>query len=816
MSFGQVAIPYTNNFDNLSDTVGWDHYALSGVDDWEMGYPGFGKFFGGYSAPNAWVTNLYGTYATNSDRVLETPYFDLTDTTTEYILSFRQKRHSAGTSGISYKMEYSNDLGVTWQLLNDPFAQKKNWQSFSGFTGDVYNIFHYSAIDLGFVQGQDSIVFRFRYTTGNLTGSGWLIDNFSINQAQYNVKATVGTPVVGINKNFTNFTVESDFIFDNQWNSSQLIFNDFYFSLDSILDSGDTYLGPGNINTSTSNLNWDKTFPLPLGLSAGKYYVIYELDVNDSVIEYNELDNSAYTVLYLDSIYSTPYVFSFDTIEQIWNRGTASIGSNWLKGDPNNFHLENPRSGDYAWYSGPSGTSNEYLESPYLDMTTSTNNVLCFWYKNSSEAWFAPNFILRKPLYGSGSVEYPIFFGTWATSSNIPHERNYGWECYCEDVSQFDNEISTKFLFEGSGDIFPNTMDQSMIDDIYIGSPLPDISIEGNMANRFTSALTTSEILNYKICNSGLAALPSTVTEFYWSNDSIFDVGDLLLGSNTEPVMTDTSFQWREFSYTKPTALIGKYYIFYKTDALETVSEMREYDNAGYFEIHQDNIVNLPYTEDFELSVLSWRHSATLGNDEWEWGTPTGFYIDSAFSGTKAFVTNASGLVSITSRMHLYTPIFNLSQLTRPVLEFDVLINDTYGGGLMYSIDGGANWVVLDTTSQTYKRMYYGLQYSDAGGTDYSTIYGGGSYLLLGKDLSHFLRQDSYQGRDYEENHHYVIDLTFLQAESQVQFMYVYGNGQAATDGMMIDNFQIREGEVDLMSPTQKKFMVSNNDQFIK
>ena len=823
--YGQIIPPYVNYFDNPLDTTGWTHYAIYGTDDWEMGIPSNYSFTSAYSSPNVWGTNLTGSYAANSSRALETPYYDLSDTSTSLVFSFYQKRKSIGTA--HYYVEYTDDQGSTWQILNNAVAKRNNWQTSSGFSGNNQS-WQKSAINIGFIQGQDSIKFRFRYVSNTGNEAGWMIDNFSIVEEYYNVTATQGDSVLGLNKYFTNFTVKSTFVFNNQWSDSYSFQSDFYLSTDSIIDSSDIFLGSVN-NTLNNNLpNWSNTFNLPAGLSAGTYYVIYELDKLNVLIEANENDNSSYAILIIDSIYAAPYIENFDTTFQSWNSASNGSSSTWVKGDPNGWHVEDPRSGTDAWVSKSSQIGfNNYLESPYLDLSSSLNSVVCLWYRTSSNSWTLSGLSLQLPTFGNTSIAQPYYPA--GNNTTIPHSRLYTWDCFCKDISDYDGELSTKIRFSGFGNVNPTALSQYLIDDVYIGEARPDAAIESLKTNRYTSSGTTIDTLDYLFFNSGLANLANTVTEFYWSNDSILDAGDVLLGSKIEPSMTDTSFQWQKFTYTKPTTSPGKYFIIYKADATNQVIEMREYDNIGYFEIHQNNQESLPYFNDFETSITGWRHNSTLGEDEWVWGTPQGTYLDSAFSGTKAFITNDTGIVSSNSRMHLYSPQFNLTQLQKPVMEFDFLAH-FYGvnnyslwpynmGNIMYSINGGATWEVLDTTNLSFKRLYYRLELETIGGNDRIPINGSGSSkgeLLYGKNLPMFRTHLDYQGRDYDDNHHYVVDLSFLQQSEPIQFMFVFANYNAPMEGMMIDNFEIREAEIDLMKPSKKKLMVSSADQKIK
>ncbi len=816
----QLSVPYQNDFDQLpADAVGWSHAAISGTDDWEIGVPSGGQYFNAsFSPSNAWATNLSGPYAANSERVLMTPYFNLTNTSVHYILSFRHKMNASGTP-FSFKMEYKVGQAGIWQLLDNASAQKDLWQNTSGFS-PYYFAWIKSKIDLFFLQGQDSVQFRFKFLSSTSNGYGWLLDDFEINERYNNLVATQGDTIRGVNQYFTNFTVKTNYTLNLEWSGIYSFTDKFYFSTDNVLDGSDLLLGNVTHNVSSTIPNWSNTFPLPTGLSSGNYYIFYQYDTGNVLVENNETDNQNFTVLILDSVYSSDYATDFDTTALIWNSLVGASGSSWTKGSGNNWHLERPRSGSFAWISGVSGSNNR-LESPYLNLTNSVNTSVCFWYR-ASQPYQNPSFSVLLPTYNQPTVTTPYLF----YSQSVPKTRYYGWDCHCKSVPQYDGEVSAKFGFAAAGNIIPTTLDQVLIDDVYIGSAKPDAGMGGETDNRFISSASVSDTLTYMLFNSGLELLPATTTKFYWSNDSLPDGSDILLGTQQEPAIGDTTFIMREFQFVKPTTVPGQYYIIYQLDADALVSEMREYDNVGYFKTYIVQAAALPYSNDFETEINGWRHGASLGTDDWAWNIPSGTVLNAAFSGQKAWITNANGAISPHSRSHLYTPVFDLSTLQNPVMEFD-LFADFFGnngynawpynmGNIMYSVDGGNSWKVLKPQNESYKRWYSGIQFNSQSGIDNRVIPTPNSEVLYGRYMPYFSTNWSYQGRDYDENTHYVIDLSFLQDEQQVQFMFVYGNQNAPVEGMLMDNFEIKEKAVDLTIQSTKKLMVASGDYELK
>ena len=825
---GQTAIPYYNNFDNPNDTVGWTHYAISGLDDWELGIPNDDTFSSAYSPENAWATNLDGSYAGNSERVLETPSFDLSDTSIHYALSFFQKKESYA-AGAYFYLEYSSDNGSTWQLLDDVNANKRNWQGSTGFSGADFNFISFtkSAIDLSFIQGQDSVKFRFRFVSNTVYGEGWMIDNFKIDEQIFNFYATEGDSIF-VTQNCSDFEVNSTLGFNNQYFNNVYNTTNYYLSSDSILDSFDSLIATEESYINYTESDWVQNIVMPVNLNAGYYYVIYEHEALDVFYENDETDNVGSSVLKVDSIFTIPYVEDFETDAEPWEPNLA-YDTNipvWELGEGYRHHLEGAHSGAKSWHTSKSIDLNltgcdyscnvEHINSNFIDLTTGTDGlVLNLWFKNHIKN---NSYTIE---YSDGCDVY------WNDLYTFPACRDDDWDFM--NLSLDELASSNNFKFRITFEAIYLGAEGIMFDDVYIGAVKPDLSIERDKSNRFTSSALTSDTLKYYINNSGLSVSPETTSTFYWSTDSILDGNDVLLGTKEEAILTDTARVWTNFIYTKPTASVGKYYIFYVLDSADAVDEMREYNNTGYFTIYQENIVALPYFNDFESEAISWRHNASLGDDQWQLTAANGILLDTAFSGTQAWITNDTGPVAAMSRMHLYSPIFDLSETTNPVLEFDMKLdsdpNCSCSEGKMnmsYSTDGGATWNVLDTVNQSYSRWYYPIEYSTQSGLDIPSMNKTGVLFDLNENT--FASIKDYNGRDTQRNTRYILDLGLFSGGPPVQFRYNLGtltnhNQDAnvdAVEGALIDNFSIKESFVDLNIDYKKSLMISSIADEIK
>ncbi|WP_341903865.1 T9SS type A sorting domain-containing protein [Fluviicola taffensis] len=826
--FSQIStFPYSNQFETASEMTSWSAVAVSGANQWQIGQPNFGAFSSAHSPINAWVTNLTGDMAPNTTCYIQTPEFDLSDVTHPKILSFY---HAMQGGNIMRKLEYSLDGGTTWNLLINAGSPSYNWQTAAAGFYSSSSAFQYSVISLAFLQGSPSVTFRFLAQNNMASLRGWMIDDFVIRDQQIDLTATPDLPILGLSPNFTEFTVKYNRIYTGEYNQGINFQTAYYWSNDTILDAGDISLGhEGQFVLTTNTILLTKILPLPQGLNPGTYYVFYVLDTSNVVQEYNELNNANFTRVEVDPI--------FQVLDDDFEGGSfwkiQSVGSPepWHLGDPNGSYSENAHSGDSCWFQdlNPNLAINALtIESPYVDLTGSPSNSICFWYKS-----YHYNLAVVMPGIQGPTVSYPIFGSSISTT---PLPRLDGWECHCTDLAAYSTQASTKIRIQGlNAQSWYNTamIDRSAIDDIYIGPTKCDASIEKELLHRFMPNSLTIDTLHYHLFNSGLADLPPTETHFYWSNDSILDSGDTDLGSNFEPQVGDTTFVSRTFTFTKPTTVPGNYYIFFKTDANQVADEMREWNNEGYFEFAMDSLRSLPYENDFENNISGWSSTSSLFENDWNWGAANGNgnTLDTCFSGNKAFITNSNGnKLSSFSRSHLFSPVYNLAELANPVLEFDLLAdmhNSTSNQSLatiLYSVDGGMNWKALLPLNESYKEMMRQTTYDPLVGVDgnnltYSIIQSAPGYIgFTNHEMAFIADNDEYQSRLYDDHTHYAMDLKPL-GDQFIQFMFatnvLVNTDSLELEGLLLDNFKITEKKIDLMIPTQKKIMASGTDKYL-
>ncbi|MFL5746903.1 MAG: T9SS type A sorting domain-containing protein, partial [Niastella sp.] len=134
-----------------------------------------------------------------------------------------------------------------------------------------------------------------------------------------------------------------------------------------------------------------------------------------------------------------------------------------------------------------------------------------------------------------------------------------------------------------------------------------------------------------------------------------------------------------------------KAWTHYNTDSYpvnDTISETVYITNV---------ITNYPYLEGFEGANSSW---FTAGiNSSWQCGKPSGAVIKNAANGNKAWITGINSGYNNNELSYLYSPCFDLSPLTQPVLSFSHIYDMQDNGASDH------HWVEYSTDGQIWKKL---------------------------------------------------------------------------------------------------------------
>ena len=108
-------------------------------------------------------------------------------------------------------------------------------------------------------------------------------------------------------------------------------------------------------------------------------------------------------------------------------------------------------------------------------------------------------------------------------------------------------------------------------------------------------------------------------------------------------------------------------------------------------------ISTFPYLEGFESNNGYWYTNGV--NDSWQWGTPAKTIINKAANGTKCWVTSLTGDYNNNELSYLYSPCFNLSGLTNPVLSFSHIFQTED------DCDCDYHWAEYSTDDSTWTKL---------------------------------------------------------------------------------------------------------------
>ncbi len=123
---------------------------------------------------------------------------------------------------------------------------------------------------------------------------------------------------------------------------------------------------------------------------------------------------------------------------------------------------------------------------------------------------------------------------------------------------------------------------------------------------------------------------------------------------------------------------------------------------------NQPLVQTFPYLENFETNDGYYFTDGV--NSSWAYGTPNSIRLDHAASGQKAWKTGLTTTHNPEELSYLYSPCFNLSSLTQPMLSFSLFSeietpanNEVFDSAYVeYSTDGGLSWSLLGQHGSGY------------------------------------------------------------------------------------------------------------------
>lgn len=228
-------------------------------------------------------------------------------------------------------------------------------------------------------------------------------------------------------------------------------------------------------------------------------------------------------------------------------------------------------------------------------------------------------------------------------------------------------------------------------DDVGIKEVSNDIGISRVISPAVSGCgLTGSQTISYEIKNYSSTTF-TNVPVYYNVNGGTAVVETI---ASLPPGLTTHNFASPE-NLLPDTDYNFNFWIYQPTD------NYRNNDSILNYSFHTSAIINtFPYLEGFESGTAGWYSKGQ--NNSWQWGTPAKTVISKAANGTKAWVTNLTGEYNSNEISYLYSPCFNVSGLTQPVLSFSHIfqIEDATPADynwVEYTVNGGITWNRLGT-----------------------------------------------------------------------------------------------------------------------
>ena len=197
-----------------------------------------------------------------------------------------------------------------------------------------------------------------------------------------------------------------------------------------------------------------------------------------------------------------------------------------------------------------------------------------------------------------------------------------------------------------------------------------------------------------------------------------------------------------------------------------------------------------PYTEHFDQDDGLWTPAGPMNS--WQWDNPSGAFLDKAYAGDKAWVTNPSGAYFQNEISWLESPCFSFTGDDYSVVEFMMKnhapIQD--GVSLQYSLNEGLTWQLLDMHEDT-------LTWGWHNATDIlnlNNIFGSGK---------------GWTGESEDFRRTRMVLPPLLANYERVKFRLVFagGDNESQHEGVVVDAFEIYQappdlGVIELVEPT--------------
>ena len=229
-------------------------------------------------------------------------------------------------------------------------------------------------------------------------------------------------------------------------------------------------------------------------------------------------------------------------------------------------------------------------------------------------------------------------------------------------------------------------------DDVSLKEALNDVAINSIISPAITGCgLTGSVPVSIRVKNFSASSFTNVPVSYRINGGAVINEVIPSIAPNSTQV----------FSFATPANLLNNTDYSFDFWLTAPTDNYPGNDSILNYSFHTSPLINsFPYLEGFEGSDGNWFPQGT--NSSWQWGTPAKTIINKAANGTRAWVTSLAGNYNNNELSYLYSPCFDLSGLTQPVLSFSLIfsIEDACPCDYTwvdYTTDGGVTWNRLGT-----------------------------------------------------------------------------------------------------------------------
>ncbi len=491
------------------------------------------------------------------------------------------------------------------------------------------------------------------------------------------------------------------------------------------INGGATVSSAVTVTALTAGSSQIKSITMPTNTfsTPGIYTVVLTLTMPGD----NRLGNNVLTTTIIhanNQPVTLPFTESFESLpvlDQIGSRFAVQDNTDFTTGSSSRGRLRtaitntNARTGNRALtldaysYSATS-VVNDATMTINLSAYTTADLRLSFAYKQHSQNPAPGNFVW---IRGNNTATFiPIYdlYTNQAVVGSYKEVKQLNIKQLLANAGQtVSSSFQIKFGQEGTGQVGNNTYgDGYTFDDVKIELAANDIGIKsldapvGCTASAGNSVIITLENTTANPIGSTTIPLAYTITS----------PTGVVTTVNESITTSFAAYGTQSYTFTTPYSFAQNG--LYTIAIAATFTDDNTDNNTLTVKrgLNDGSISTYPYLQGFEAGTGGWYHSGT--NDDWTLGTPAKTHLSRAANGTKAFVTKTTGNYSNQQDSYLYSPCFDLTSLTTPVLSFSFLHDIEYCANpsacdytyLEYSTDG-FSWTKLGTLGAANSTKWY-------------------------------------------------------------------------------------------------------------